>query len=86
MRLERAAVHLADQPQWLAVAVGGLIMSRGDSRLRDRVGRLRNAAAVGRTVLIWLVVLMAVPHPSAGAVRVLGADDFSLRKRILSTS
>ena len=62
-------------------------MSRGDSRLRDRYSRrLRNAAAVGRTVLIWLVVLMAVPHPSAGAVRVLGADDFSLRKRILSTS
>jgi transposase len=55
-------------------AVAAALAGRAGSRLARTV----LAAAVSRHTLIR--VLMAVPDPPAGAVRVLGVDDFSLRK------
>jgi transposase len=55
-------------------AVAAALAGRAGSRLARAV----LAAGVSRHTLIRL--LMAVPDPPAGAVRVLGADDFSLRK------
>jgi len=55
-------------------AVAAALAGRAGSRLARAV----LGAAVSRHTLIR--ALMAVPDPPAGAVRVLGADDFSLRK------
>jgi transposase len=55
-------------------AVAAALAGRAGSRL----ARIVLAAGVSRDTLIR--ALMAVPDPPAGAVRVLGADDFSLRK------
>jgi transposase len=78
----------AEQPAGLAVpyarrtpllagqlgAVAAALAGRAGSRLAAAV----LAAGVSRDTLIRAV--MAVPDPPAGAVRVLGADDFSLRR------
>ena len=67
----------AEQPAGLAVPYARktpLLAGRAGSRLARTV----LAAEVSRDTLIR--VLMAVPDPPAGAVRVLGVDDFSLRK------
>ena len=56
--------------QAMAAALGG--------RAGARLARVVLAAEVSRHLLIALV--MAVPDPPAGPVRVLGVDDFSLRK------
>jgi transposase len=78
----------AEQPAGLAVryarktpllagqlgAVAAALAGRAGSRLAGTVLAVR----VSRHTLIRM--LMAVPDPAAGAVRVLGVDDFSLRK------
>jgi hypothetical protein len=78
----------AEQPEGLAsrharktpllagqlAAVAGELAGRAGARLAGAV----LAAEVSRHTLIR--VLMAAPEPAAGPVRVLGADDFSLRR------
>ncbi len=66
----RKTPRLAGQLGAVAAALAG--------RAGSRLARTVLAAGVSRDTLIR--ALMAVPDPPAGAVRVLGADDFSLRK------
>jgi transposase len=66
----RTTPLLAGQLGAVAAALAG--------RAGSRLARAVLAAGVSRDTLIR--ALMAVPDPPAGAVRVLGADDFSLRK------
>ena len=77
----------AEQPAGLAVPYArttpllagqlGAVAAALAGRAGSRLARIVLAAEVSRDTLIR--VLMAVPDPPAGAVRVLGADDFSLR-------
>jgi transposase len=83
-----ARKSFAEQPEGLAsrharktpllagqlAAVAGELAGRAGARLAGAV----LAAEVSRHTLIR--VLMAAPEPAAGPVRVLGADDFSLRR------
>jgi transposase len=66
----RRTPELAGQLTGVAVMLAG--------RAGSRLARAVLAAEVSRDVLIRLV--MAVPDPPAGLVRVLGVDDFSLRR------
>jgi len=78
----------AEQPAGLAVPYArktpllagqlGAVAAALAGRAGSRLARAVLAVQVSRDTLIRL--LMAVPDPPAGAVRVLGADDFSLRK------
>jgi transposase len=56
----------------------GVVAAALAGRAGARLARAVLAAGVSRDTLIR--ALMAVPDPPGGAVRVLGADDFSLRK------
>jgi transposase len=77
----------AEQPAGLAVPYArktpllagqlGAVAAALAGRAGSRLARVVLAAEVSRHTLIR--ALMAVPDPPAGAVRVLGADDFSLR-------
>jgi transposase len=78
----------AEQPQGLAVPYArrtpllagqlGAVAVALAGRAGSRLARAVLAAEVSRHTLIR--VLMALPGPAAGPVRVLGIDDFSLRK------
>jgi transposase len=78
----------AEQPQGLAVPYArrtpllagqlGAVAAALAGRAGSRLARAVLAAEVSRHTLIR--VLMALPGPAAGPVRVLGIDDFSLKK------
>jgi len=78
----------AEQPQGLAVPYArrtpllagqlGAVAAALAGRAGSRLARAVLAVEVSRHTLIR--VLMALPGPAAGPVRVLGIDDFSLRK------
>ena len=78
----------AEQPEGLAVPYArrtpllagqlGAVAAALAGRAGSRLARAVLAAEVSRHTLIR--VLMALPGPAAGPVRVLGIDDFSLRK------
>ena len=78
----------AEQPQGLAVPYAratpllagqlGAVAAALAGRAGSRLARAVLAVQVSRHTLIR--VLMALPGPAAGRVRVLGIDDFSLRK------
>jgi transposase len=78
----------AEQPQGLAVPYArrtpllagqlGAVAAALAGRAGSRLARAVLAVEVSRHTLVR--VLMAVPEPAAGLVRVLGIDDFSLRK------
>jgi transposase len=81
-------VSFAEQPQGLAVPYArrtpllagqlGAVAAALAGRAGSRLARAVLAVQVSRHTLIR--VLMALPGPAAGPVRVLGIDDFSLRK------
>ncbi|MEE1783256.1 ISL3 family transposase [Streptomyces sp. SP17BM10] len=68
-RYGRCTVPLRKAREAVALALGG----RAGARLTEHL-----AAGIGRDALIRLV--RALPDPPAGPVRVLGVDDFALRK------
>ena len=78
----------AEQPQGLAAPYAratpllagqlGAVAAALAGRAGSRLARAVLAVQVSRHTLIR--VLMALPGPAAGPVRVLGIDDFSLRK------
>ena len=78
----------AEQPQGLAVPYAratpllagqlGAVAAALAGRAGSRLARAVLAVQVSRHTLVR--VLMALPEPAAGLVRVLGIDDFSLRK------
>ncbi|MFC5647490.1 ISL3 family transposase [Kitasatospora cinereorecta] len=68
-RYGRCTVPLRKIREAVALALGG----RAGSRLTEHL-----AAGIGRDALIRLI--RALPDPQAGPVRVLGVDDFALRK------
>ncbi|MGW3045526.1 ISL3 family transposase [Kitasatospora sp. NPDC001159] len=68
-RYGRCTVPLRKAREAVALALGG----RAGARLAERL-----AVGIGRDALIRLI--RALPDPAVGQVRVLGVDDFALRK------
>ncbi|MBT2404450.1 MULTISPECIES: ISL3 family transposase [unclassified Streptomyces] len=68
-RYGRCTVSLRKVREAVALALGG----RAGARLAERL-----SVGIGRDALIRLV--RALPDPQVGSVRVLGVDDFALRK------